>query len=246
MSSLALTVGWGGISKFDVGSLKGHADSIIPLLQLAQKFSWLTAVTAMLVAACSFGMRIIGPPWVRHAIKKVLDEMHSDAFGKLNRSEFHDRVTLFKYEKICFRSGRTKKSPFGGFLVPFVRSGFMTERPSVVFRTPDNADFEGVAGYAFTSNTCIACENLPDVSTNVNPSAADYKKYAGATFVGVEWLKNERSSARSLYGIPVRVDGRPWGAIVVDSRQMAIQNSNAVVNSYKLVASVLGQLIRRS
>lgn len=244
--SLGLTAAWGGLSKVDATRLKGHADAFIPILLLFEKYSWLSVVSGSLVAICTFGMRTIGPPWVRHAIKNVLDEMHSYAFGRSNRAEFHDRVTLFKHEWFCVRRNRTKGPIVGGFLIPFARSGFMTQKSSVVFRVPDDATYEGVAGFAFTSNVRIARENLPDVSPSASPSDQEFIEYAGATFVDVEWLKKERSTARCLYGIPVRVGGKPWGAIVVDSREKSITNSEHVVKSYYLVASVLGQLIRRS
>lgn len=244
--SLALTAGWGGLAKFDLSRLKGHADSIIPLLQVAQRFSWLSLFSAGLVAICTFVMKLIGPPWVREAIKKVLDEMHAHAFARRNRAEFHDRITLFRFQKWCFRPDRPTLSPYGDHLVPFLRSGFITQKSSVVFRAPDDGEYEGIAGFAFSSNVSIKREHLPDVSPSANPSDEDYRRYAEETFVKPEWLKKERSTARSLYGIPVRVEGKPWGAIVVDSRQESIANSEQVVNSYLLVASVLGQLIKRS
>jgi len=106
--------------------------------------------------------------------------------------------------------------------------------------------YEGVAGFAFATNARITKENLPDVSPSASPTEEELLEYANSTFVDVEWLRRERSTARSLYGIPVRVDGKPWGAIVVDSREKSITNSDHVVKSYFLVASVLGQLIRRS
>jgi hypothetical protein len=219
---------------------------MIPLLLLIQRFSWLSIFTAGLVAACTFAMKLIGPPWVREAIKKVLDEMHAHAFSGRNRAEFHDRITLFRYQRWCFRRDRPRLSPYGDHLVPFLRSGFLTQKSSVVFQAPDDGDFEGIAGFAFSSNVSIKREHLPDVSPSSSPSEEDFRRYAEDTFVKVEWLKKERSTARSLYGIPVRVEGKPWGAIVVDSRQESIANSEQVVKSYLLVASVLGQLITRS
>jgi len=241
-----MTAGWGGLSKLNLTRLQGHADAFIPLLQLIQKFSWLSFLTGILVAACTFAMKAIGPPWVRHAVKNVLDEMHQHAFGESNRAEFHDRITLFKYEAFCIKGPRTRWSPFGGHLVPFVRSGFITQKSSVVFRAPDDGDFEGVAGFAYSCNISIEREHLPDVAPGSSPTKKDFEKYASETYVTADWLKKERSSARSLYGLPVRVDGKPWGAIVIDSRQEAIPDSANVIKSYYLVATVLGQLIKRS
>lgn len=153
--SLALTAGWGGLAKFDLTRLKGHADSLIPLLARAQEFSWLSIFTAALVAACTFALHVIGPPWVRDAVKKVLNEMHEHAFGNRNRAEFHDRITLFRHQKLCFRRARPHFWPVGDYLVPFIRSGFITQKSSVVFRVPDDGEYEGIAGFAFSSNVCI-------------------------------------------------------------------------------------------
>lgn len=130
--------------------------------------------------------------------------------------------------------------------MPFVRSGFMTQRASVAFKAHQDGVYEGVAGCAHCANITIQRENLPDVSPQANPNDEDYKKYAEDTFVDEQWLRKERSTARSLYGIPVRVNGKPWGAIVVDSRQPSIPKSKDVIKSYSLVASVLGELIKRS
>jgi hypothetical protein len=243
--SLAVTAGLGGIAKFDLSRLKGHADVVIPQLTKIQQHAWISIFTAGAVAACTFLMKIIGPPWVREAIKKVLNEMHAHAFANRNRAEFHDRITLFRYQRFCVRRG-CRWWRLDDYLVPFIRSGFLTQKSSVVFRVPDDGNYNGIAGFAYSCNVSISREHLPDVSPNVQPTEEDYQKYAEETFVDIDWLKKERSTARSLYGIPVRVDGKPWGAIVVDSRQESIPNSNQVVKSYFLVASVLGQLLKRS
>lgn len=130
--------------------------------------------------------------------------------------------------------------------MPFVRSGFMTQRSSVAFKAQEDGSYEGVAGFAYCTNVVVTKENLPDVGPQTSPSDEDFRKYAEETFVDPRWLRKERSTSRSLYGIPVRVEGKPWGAIVVDSRQPSIHKSKDVVKSYSLVAAVLGELIKRS
>lgn len=133
----------------------------------------------------------------------------------------------------------------GGYLVPFARSGHKTQKISVYFAVPDSADgAEGVAGQAFVQGTTLNIQNLPDVHRN-NRTEADLDAYAKISYVKVDWLRREMSTARSLVGFPVKVLGKPWGAIVVDSRSDSIQNVDVIIKSYELVAAVLGELLAR-
>jgi hypothetical protein len=122
----------------------------------------------------------------------------------------------------------------------------MTQKISVCFWAPDNGDqAEGIAGQTLAQDVILQVEDLPDVS-GMNVKEADLRSYAERTFVNVEWLRSEKSTARALIGIPVKVKGEPWGVIVVDSRATRIPNRENVIQSYELIAKVLGEVLDRS
>lgn len=237
----------GGVSKVTIASLKGHWDFVLPVVTYLQGKQWLSLITALVMASAAVMMKAIGPPWVKDAVKHVLDAMSDHGFGhEEGRERFYDRVTLFKYHKCCWRVWAIGK-PWGGFLIPYARSGHFFTRPSVVFRVPANCDYaQGVAGQAYVSGATLVVENLPDVSRKASPSAEDFKIYSVQTWVAADWLQKERSTARALLAMRVLVNGKPWGAIVVDTRAATIPNQSHIIASYTLVAKVLGELLDRS
>jgi hypothetical protein len=190
----------------------------------------------------------VTPPWVKAAVKHILDEMRDHAFKNVpNGPNFHYRVTLFRHVKgPCWKAACSLRWPFGGWLVPFARSGYLTQKISVCFRAPDQGDnAEGIAGQAFAQDLTLLVEKLPDVSTNAC-SDTQLKNYARLTFVDLDWLRTEQSTARALIGIPIKVKGEPWGVIVVDSRATEIPDRENVTNAYGLIAKVLGEVLDRS
>jgi len=237
----------GGISKVSVAILQGHLDFLIPTLVYLQGKQWLSLITAVIMATAAVAMKAIGNPWVREAVQHVLDAMHEHGFGSEDGRElFYDRVTLFRYRKYCWKFWRVG-IPWGGFLIPYARSGHFFSNPSVIFRVPENCDdAQGVAGQAYVSGATLVIQELPDVSKKVAPTDSDYKTYAEKTWVADQWLREERSTARALLALRVVVNGKPWGVIVVDTRATTIPNETKIIASYTLVAKVLGELLDRS
>jgi hypothetical protein len=236
------------VAKLDVASLTGHFDPLIPLLIWLKAHSWWIVVSSMGAAILAVIKKNVAAPWVKIAVKHILDEMRHHAFNSVaNGPNFHHRVTLFRHVKSpCWRAACSLRWPFGGWLIPFARSGHLTQKISVCFRAPDQGDdAEGVAGQAFAQDVTLPVEDLPDVSTNAC-SETQLRNYARLTFVDLDWLREERSTARALIGIPVKVKGEPWGVIVVDSRATQIPDRENVVNAYVLIAKVLGEVLNRS
>jgi transcriptional regulator with GAF, ATPase, and Fis domain len=77
------------------------------------------------------------------------------------------------------------------------------------------------------------------------PTEADFTRYAQETWVSADWLKTEPPSARSFCGVPVEVNGRLWGVIVLDSRGDNAIKRRSVNLYYRLVAPFLGKLLER-
>lgn len=247
-STLISSAVFGVVGKIDPVILAGHADGLVPLLVWLKSLSWMLILTSVLAAVFAVLRSNISAPWVKVAVKHILDAMRDHAFEHVDSAaNFHHRVTLFRHVKgPCWRALVSRRWPFGGWVVPFARSGHLTQNITVCFRVPDAGDdAEGIAGQTFAQDLTLQVEGLPDVS-NSNCSNGALKDYARRTFVDPKWLQKERSTARSLIGIPVKVKGEPWGAIVVDSRASDIPDRDNVVQAYVLIAKVLGEVLERS
>jgi hypothetical protein len=228
------------------------APALDPLVNWSSAHKWIPPVLTFCLGLLQIAKRNIGEPWVWDAIKHTLDHMQEHAFANQNADGKHrNRVTLFKriYWKFCLdresRSWWRVRKPWGGWLVPVRRSGHTTQNVSVVFYAPDDPEkAEGVAGQTWARDSILPVDGLPDVSGACTD--ANLRDYAARTWVSVDWLRREKSSARSLLGIPVRVKGEVWGVIVVDSQSTNIENREEIIKSYQLIAKVLGKLLERA
>lgn len=214
---------------------------IASFLTGVQDSAWyLLPVLAGVSTALKFGTSTVGSPWLWDAVHVALNELRDCAFESFKDEPVHyHRATLFK--KKTGPSFRTKHWRTAR-LVPIERSGHTTQRTSVLFLIPDDADHaEGVAGLTWAQDGVYRVSELPDLSAD--PPSDDWKRYAEATGVTVEWLRQERPHARSFCGIPVQIKGKPWGVIVLDSRNpQKIEGDDA----YALSARVLGKLLEKA
>lgn len=210
------------------------------------------------VVAFKWLASMIGPPWIWKAIRGIIDEFRERAFASAGDPVHHHRVTLFEHTQIwrfwrlwdvwitpwTWRRGRT---PWSGWLLPVCRSGHTTQHCSTRFLAPDNADYaEGVAGQVWARNSQIVVNDLPLVDENTPDDViADY---ASKTFVSSDWVKNRRTRPlpRCLCGVPIEVDGRIWGVLVLDSRGQNTIRSRKVSDLVDFVGIVLRHLLRRA
>lgn len=103
-------------------------------------------------------------------------------------------------------------------MVPRLRSGDFTQKVTSYFRCPDKGDdVEGIAGRAYRTGSSVVVTGLPDVSNDA-ASENELRLYADKTFVKVDWLEKHRPHARSLLGIPIRINGEITWVLVIDSR----------------------------
>jgi hypothetical protein len=108
---------------------------------------------------------------------------------------------------------------------------------------------EGVAGAAYSSqNGFINLNQLPDISRQSDTDAK--REYARLTFVAErlldERLHQGRPCARSFLAIRVEVGGRPWGVLMIDSRQEKLPEPLKASNSFRNLAKMLEILLERA
>jgi len=210
LAQVGLAVSVGVSRDYIPQSLHDQADQL-------KHFAWLLIVIPFALVLLDWCRTKAQTPWFENAIRKLLDELQEHGFS---RSEYdgsprdHHRLTLFRHRKLCFR-----RWPFyGGFMVPKLRSGNLTQNVTSYFRCPDKGDdVEGIAGRAYRTGSSVVVTGLPDVSMDT-ASDDELKLYADKTFVKVDWLRSHRPHARSLLGIPIRINGSIAWVLVIDSR----------------------------
>jgi hypothetical protein len=221
---------------------------------------WLVLGLALTIASAKVACSLIGQPWVWQALHSILDEFQKNAFRIEGNDPLHyHRVTLFRRVRFRWllrpRRSRwwpwgTKRMPWSGWLVPVLRSGHTTQRTDAAFLAPDDADnAEGIVGQTWSCRRVLFLENLPNLEGS--PSEADIVEYAHKTWVSKalieDRLRRRKPCARSFCGIPVEVKGKPWGAIVLDSRSgNGILNPDPNWPPYRLMSLFLGKLVEKA
>ena len=137
--------------------------------------------------------------------------------------------------------------PFRSRLIPVERSGHISQKSTATFAAPDDADkAEGVAGRAWRTFRVLIVANLPDL--NAAYTEAGIREYAKKTWIDAKWVRariaQRKTLARSYVGIPIRVDGKPWGVIIIDSLH---PNSIETLGTpfYDLMGKTLTKLLER-
>ncbi|MGK7913145.1 MAG: hypothetical protein AB4050_16960 [Synechococcus sp.] len=221
------------------------------LVAWLQNTAWFMLVALTLaVGLIAIIKRQLGPPWLWQTVHRYLNRLRDDVFidGKDDPVDHH-RVTLFKYSRwtpypwvwLVARAW-----PWGGWLLPVERSGHLTLNTSTYFKAPDRSDdAEGVAGQAWSGQSVIFVQGLPDLANN--PTVANYNVYAGETFVTVKWLKKKLPRSRLFVGMPIEVKGQPWGVVVLDSRNDSIISADLTTQKQiSTFAAYVGLLLERS
>ncbi|WP_342316123.1 hypothetical protein [Lysobacter sp. FW306-1B-D06B] len=219
--------------------------SVSNAVLFVQTWAWLL-VPALLVLSgfLKWLRKYLGDPAVwqeLHAlITRYRDEVFSDAGAGLQQ---HRRVTLFKHHSwcMCFR-----RWPWDAWLTPVVRSGHTSQISDTAFRIPRGEDSgaQGVAGKAWISEGSVYVENLPDVQ-HASRSDEDCSTYAIATGIDVKRVKEKKPQGRSFYAFRVEVKGKPWGVMVIDSRDTTIRKKRAKDKFDRATESFLSLLLQR-
>jgi hypothetical protein len=219
--------------------------ALVAIILLIRSSSWWSAPLATFVAASLPKLNsFFGDDRQWKTVQVLIDHLREETFAKDDETKndplHHHRITMFKYCRFraCFA-----RWPWSGWMIPVARSGFRTKTKIRFFRAslekPEDA--EGVAGRAFAYGKTISVNDLPSLTiARANPD--DLARYAERTFVPLSSIRSNAPGARSLLGIPVEVNGKPWGALVLDSHSpKEITNKKAV---YGTLAKVLNAILR--
>ncbi|WP_162913164.1 hypothetical protein [Rhodospirillaceae bacterium SYSU D60014] len=224
-----------------------------------QKYSLLIWAALGTAAIIGWFLRRQGDPWIWDKLQALLDEFQAVAYpGFQHHIKDHHRVTLFKYKKWywCLRTPMTNgrwpwrrgRYPWSGWLVPMLRSGRTSQNTRAVFLVPDNGgEAEGVAGRAWASNCVIVVDKLPAISAQ--SSRRKIKQYAEGTYcpepIIKDYLERSRPLPRSIGAIPIEVDNKAWGILVLDSRDEQGVTSDLVAN-FTLTIKFIGQMLEKA
>lgn len=188
--------------------------------------------------------KYIGHPWAWDTVKSLLEDLRSDVFhGQLNIDSHLDRVTLFQKKNCRWRFGIF---PVSDWLVTVERAGHMTRKRRKWFRVKDDGQvFEGVAGATWRSGRTMLVECLPEL-TDCPPSNV-IKAYAKKSFITEAYVRQKLLKGtpfpRSLCGIMVEVNSKPWGVIVIDSQFEKLVTQAQVEEFYRKNARSLAKLL---
>lgn len=177
----------------------------------------------------------------REDVWRVLNQIKEATFKDQQLDhEQHCRVTLFKHHKFTIRRWPCTC----GWLIPYERSGHSTRNTHAIFRAPDDGEqSEGVAGKVWSCGAIEYVGGLPDIRA---PGATEdqFRHYGQKSFCDAARLKRKPPQARSLMGIPVDVDNKRWGVIVIDCVKENFDPKRAQVAFRPLASHLAGYLKR--
>lgn len=223
-----------------------------PFLKWMQVWAWVVvSFGPIVVGAVQWVRRKFGSPWAWEAIQNLIDEFRNDVFKELPEEDplDHHRVTLFKYHQ--FAVGWEWPTRWKNWLVAVARSDHLTKDKIRRFRAPDDGEAcEGVAGRAWRSKPWILVPStgtaLPQLAKT--STEEEIRKYAEATGVTLEWVRRQldrgRPLAQSYAAVVVRLKGKPWGVLVLDSRRSGAINPDKV-QRFNAYAKLLTPLLER-
>jgi hypothetical protein len=190
------------------------------------------ALSLLLVFLLGWWLAKDGQKLVWLTLQCQIDTLANIAFPNAN-GDLNDRhrVTIFKYNKWCWKRFKSKRIfyflkqgiwPRSGWLVPVLRSGHTGKNTSTVFLAPDDGkSAEGVAGLCWSCDSGVYRTKLQAITTVSSDENKD--KYSKATSMP-RWLLDSylaegRPLARALLAYPVQTRlGKRWGVIVLDSQ----------------------------
>jgi hypothetical protein len=185
----------------------------------------------------------------------ILEQFHAQHFGTIDRFSVDGqeitshKVTLFKFVRVRFAFCWI---PWSGWVVPVARSFYDEAGYSIPRFKATERNFEGVAGRTYAKNETTLVPDLPVI--NGDSSDVDKNTFAAKLFVKRSWVdkrlkkKGGSPDIRSLLGIPVVVNGKKWGVLVIDSRndkQMIKEEVQPLIKSeeYKNLVRLLDDVL---
>lgn len=193
---------------------------------------WLLIALAVVAAGTGMLTKWIGPPWLWDSIRRTLNRIREEAFAGIDGEQIHHhRVTLFRRKwslapvpwRCWYWPWGPWRVPWSGWMVSVARSGHTTQQCWSVFLAPeeDADNSEGVVGLVWTTKKVQVLPPLPSIqSTATEEEIAEYAKMALMPVDIIRYrVRKGTTCPRSLCGIPVEVDNKIWGVLVLDSRR---------------------------
>src|ERR1043166_2139667 len=221
---------------------------------------WMLLVVLTLGAIFGVGAKWFAPPWVWKSIRRILDHVREEGFTSKIEGEqlHHHRVTLFRRVRWCwcpvpFRHWLVPWGwgywPWSGWMVQISRSGDTESISRTAFLLPSDLDkSEGIIGLAWQTRDVKTLHALPTIDENSTDD--EIAAYATQTlmpaYVVKRRVKARKPCPRALCAIPIEVDNKPWGMLVLDSRRPnTINYEENTSPAFTALAQVsLGELLK--
>lgn len=226
-----------------------HFGSLEAAVVWIQNWAWAVVVAGpFLVAVLQWARNRFGNPWAWEAIQKILDEFSNEVFKDSRDPDDYHRVTLFKHHKWCWSWNLKKLS---NWLVAEARSGHLTKEKITRFRVPDDGEAcQGVAGFAWRHRDWVRVpENDKPLPVLTSAAlSAEISEYATLCKVDPGWIRGQLSKgrplAKSYAALRVQLKGKPWGVLVLDSRNPGPIDKEKL-DRFKAYGNLLTPLLER-
>ncbi len=223
---------------------------------------WSLPIYAVVVLLFVYGLiaKSAGDPWVWEKIQYLLDGMRARVYAGREQDRLDEhRITLFKRRAFVLRIRRPGApwywpygkscTPWAGWLVPVLRSGHTSQSTKSVFVAPrgdTSHEVDGVVGQAWSRNQSVIVGDLAEMTPN--SSDAEIEEYSRRTFcdkaIVSKYFSQGRTPPRSIGAIPIEVQGKIWGALVLDSKDPDGVTDESI-NNFILTAGFVGQLLEK-
>lgn len=221
--------------------------------------TWMASFTSLIpilgiTQAVSKGIEAALPPSDRvlRAVHGFLDQERFKLFGDERGPEYEHRLTLFQYRTwnwrrdSLFPPGEGWRLPWSGWLVPVERSGDPNQKMSFAFWCPrQEKKAQGIAGLAYHCRSAVLRQSLPNLKPNATD--AEIATYAKKGYVSKAWVKHrlrrQGLCAQSFCGIVVKVRGKRWGVVVIDSHKEKLREDENDTADFEPIGPVVGYIL---
>lgn len=220
-----------------------------PLAAIALVFEWTKAnnwwvlpVLPTIAVLCQWGEARIQFHERLWSLFSLLDQMlgilrtELIPLGLSTEPESHHRLTLFRANSRCTK------------LTIVARSGEATHDSRTEWRIDPNDEkkCQGIAGMAWFLGTHVVVPgaNEPDLPELTSDTSENHlSDYARRTMTTIEDCRQQLWAARSYAALQIRVSGRRWGVLVLDSRDPKGARDR-IIRQKAFAAEMLGDIIK--
>jgi hypothetical protein len=185
---------------------------------------WVIPILLLLTSLLSWATIYVGPKHHWRIIESILGQQRKLLFDSMEEPEHNHKVTLFEWKRGVWYLPWTYFYE-AGYLVAVARYGDRRRGRIPRFNaSKETGDAKGVVGLAWQYRREQYVQSLPNLNAD-HPSEADFKRYAARTNSSLEWVRKRwdkcrrenRATALSYLAVPIDINGRTWGVVVIDS-----------------------------